>query len=142
MRSSSTAHLKGVVAEKPLARNVKEATEMVNLAAGLHTAYFENQLFMPSVIHARQQLAAVEKQMGTAHLIRTAEEHGGPHESWFWDPTRQGGGVWCDMGCHSVAIGEAMGTPIGKKIGYLEPVSVTANMALLKWGKEPWLSQT
>ena len=30
---------------------------------------------------------------------------------------------------------------MGKPIGYLTPVSVTANMALLKWGKKPWIDQ-
>jgi predicted dehydrogenase len=136
---ASGAKLTGLIAEKPLARNVAEACEVVKLAAGLPTAYFENQIFMPSVINARCQLNAIEKKMGAPHLIRTAEEHGGPHEAWFWDPTRQGGGVWCDMGCHSVAVGEAMATPLGKPLGYLVPVSVTANMALLKWGKKPWI---
>lgn len=131
----------GLIAEKPLARNVREVEEIVKLAGGLPTAYFENQIFMPSVVNARRQLAGIEKKMGAPHLIRTAEEHGGPHEAWFWDPTRQGGGVWCDMGCHSVAVGEAMATPLGKPLGYLIPVSVTANMALLKWGKKPWIDQ-
>jgi predicted dehydrogenase len=139
--AASGGTLRGVIAEKPLARNVQEAAEIVKLAAGLATAYFENQIFMPAVLNARHQLAAVEKRMGPPHLIRTAEEHGGPHEPWFWDPTRQGGGVWCDMGCHSVAVAEAMATPLGKPIGYLIPVSVTANMALLKWGKKPWIDQ-
>jgi predicted dehydrogenase len=32
-------------------------------------------------------------------------------------------------------------TPSGKPPDYLTPVSVTANMALLKWGKEPWINQ-
>jgi predicted dehydrogenase len=129
----------GLIAEKPLGRNVQEVSEIVKMAAGFRTAYFENQIFMPSVVNARKQLAGIEKKMGAPHLIRTAEEHGGPHEAWFWDPTRQGGGVWCDMGCHSVAVGEVMATPLGKPLGYLTPVSVTANMALLKWGKKPWI---
>jgi predicted dehydrogenase len=83
----------------------------------------------------------VEKNMGSVHLARSAEEHGGPHEPWFWDPTRQGGGVCCDMGCHSIAVGMYMLTPSGKPPDFLTPVSATANMALLKWGKEPWISR-
>ena len=79
--------------------------------------------------------------MGAAHLARSAEEHGGPHEPWFWDPTTQGGGVCCDMGCHSIACGMYMVTPAGKPMNYLRPLRVNATMALLKWGKEPWLSQ-
>ena len=79
--------------------------------------------------------------MGPAHLARSAEEHGGPHKPWFWDPTTQGGGVCCDMGCHSIACGMFMLTPSGKPVDYLKPVSINATMALLKWGKEPWISQ-
>ncbi len=137
------AKLKGIICEKPLARNLAEANTLANTAKkiGVPTAYFENQIHMPGVVEARRQLAAVEKQMGPVHLARSAEEHGGPHEPWFWDPTKQGGGVCCDMGCHSVAAGMYMLTPSGKPPNYLKPVSVSASMALLKWGKEPWISQ-
>jgi len=137
------AEIKGIICEKPMARNLQEADVMARMAKALHipNAYFENQLHMPCVVEARNQLAVVEKSMGAVHLSRSAEEHGGPHEPWFWDPTRQGGGVCCDMGCHSIAVGMYTLTPSSKKPDYLEPVSVTANMALLKWGKEPWISK-
>ena len=135
--------IKGIICEKPLARNLQDADVMARMAKalGVPTAYFENQLHMPPLVEARRQLAAVEQSMGSVHLSRSAEEHGGPHEPWFWDPTKQGGGVCCDMGCHSIAVGMYMLTPSGKPPNYLTPVSVTANMALLKWGKEPWISQ-
>ncbi len=139
--TSKGSKIRGIIAEKPLARNVAEANEVVSLIAskGWPTAYFENQIHMPAVINARQQLLAIEKRMGPPNLVRTAEEHGGPHEAWFWDPTRQGGGVWCDMGCHSVAVGEELATPASGK--RLIPLSLTANMGLLKWGNEPWRSR-
>jgi predicted dehydrogenase len=135
--------IKGIICEKPMARNLEEADIMARMAKALHipNAYFENQLHMPSVVEARNQLTAVEQSMGPVHLSRSAEEHGGPHEPWFWDPTRQGGGVCCDMGCHSIAVGMYTLTPSGKAPDYLTPISVTAKMALLKWGKEPWVSQ-
>ena len=137
------AKLRGIICEKPMARNLQEADVMARVAKSLHVpnAYFENQLHMPCVVEARNQLKTVEKAMGPVHLSRSAEEHGGPHEPWFWDPTRQGGGVCCDMGCHSIAVGMFTLTPSGKSPDYLTPVSVTANMALLKWGKEPWISK-
>jgi len=137
------AKLKGIICEKPLARNLQEADVMARMAKalGVPTAYFENQLHMPPVIEARRQLSSVEQSMGAVHLARSAEEHGGPHEPWFWDPTQQGGGVCCDMGCHSLAVGMYMLTPSGKPPDYLKPVSATANMALLKWGKDPWISR-
>ena len=137
------AKLKGIIIEKPLARNFSEANTLVRIAKAMNvpSAYFENQIHMPAVVQARTQLAQVEKAMGPAHLARSAEEHGGPHEPWFWDPTTQGGGVCCDMGCHSIACGMYMVTPSGKPVNYLRPLRVNATMALLKWGKEPWISQ-
>jgi len=135
--------VKGIIVEKPLARNLREADTLVRIAKALNvpTAYFENQIHMPAVVQARAQLAQVERSMGPAHLARSAEEHGGPHEPWFWDPTTQGGGVCCDMGCHSIACGMFMLTPTGRPVDYLKAVRVNATMALLKWGKQPWLGQ-
>ena len=134
------AHLKGLICEKPLARNVKEARRMVDLAeqAGLKTAYFENQIFMKLIQAQLTQLAPLQRTMGPLVLTRSAEEHGGPHEPWFWDPTRQGGGVLCDMGCHSIAAGWYVLTPLGKPATFLEPVSISADCALLKWGLPEW----
>jgi predicted dehydrogenase len=68
-------------------------------------------------------------------LARAAEEHGGPHNAWFWDPTRQGGGVLCDMGCHSIALAWYALTPPGKPPRFLVPESVLAETSLLKWGQ-------
>ena len=79
------AALKGVICEKPLARNVKEARRLVALAeeADLKTAYFENQIFMKPIQTQLAQLAPQQKTMGPLALVRSAEEHGGPHEPWF-----------------------------------------------------------
>src|SRR5512139_220351 len=134
------ARLKGVICEKPLGRNVAEARRLVDLAqsAGLRTAYFENQIFMKPVRAGLAQLEPVQRRMGPLSLSRSAEEHGGPHEGWFWDPTRQGGGVLCDMGCHSIAVGWHVLTPTGKPLTFLQPQEVTADLALLKWGQPAW----
>ena len=134
------ATLKGIICEKPLGRNVKEARRLVDLAkeAGLKTAYFENQIFMKPIQSQLAQLAPQQKTMGPLALTRSAEEHGGPHEAWFWDPTQQGGGVLCDMGCHSIAVGWYALTPSGKPLTFLQPVSVSADVALLKWGLPQW----
>lgn len=134
------ANLKGIICEKPLGRNVKEARRLVDLAkeVGLKTAYFENQIFMKPIQSQLAQLAPQQKTMGPLALTRSAEEHGGPHEGWFWDPTRQGGGVLCDMGCHSIAVGWYALTPLGKPLTFLQPVTVSADVALLKWGLPQW----
>ena len=134
------AALKGVICEKPLGRNLKEARRLVELvnSVGLKTAYFENQIFMKPIQSQLAQLAPQQKTMGPLVLTRSAEEHGGPHEGWFWDPTRQGGGVLCDMGCHSIAVGWYALTPLGKPLTFLQPVSVSADTSLLKWGQPQW----
>jgi predicted dehydrogenase len=134
------AQLKGIVCEKPLGRTVKEARRLVDLvnSVGLKTAYFENQIFMKPIQAQLRQLAPQQKTMGPLVLTRSSEEHGGPHEAWFWDPTRQGGGVLNDMGCHSIAVGWYALTPIGKPLTFLEPVSISAECALLKWGQPKW----
>jgi predicted dehydrogenase len=134
------AALKGLICEKPLARNLKEARRIVDLAreAKLKTAYFENQIFMKPIRTQLQQLAPQQKTMGPLVLTRSAEEHGGPHEGWFWDPTRQGGGVLLDMGCHSIAVGWYCLTPLGKSPTFLQPVAISADCSLLKWGQKQW----
>ncbi len=137
---SKGAPVKGIIAEKPLARNMTEGRRLVDLVrkAGLKTAYFENQIFMKALNSQREQLETVQKEMGPLHFVRSAEEHAGPHEPWFWDPTRQGGGVLSDMGCHSIAVGWYALTPLGMPPTFLKPLSVSAECALLKWGLPAW----
>jgi predicted dehydrogenase len=137
------ARLRGVIVEKPLGRNMREALRLVQLArdANLRTAYFENQIHMRAISTQRDQLLPVTRSMGPLSLTRSAEEHGGPHEPWFWDPTRQGGGVLLDMGCHSIAVGRHVLTPPGKDPLFLEPLAVTAELGLLKWGQPRWREQ-
>ncbi len=134
------AELAGVIIEKPLGRTVAEARRLVELVrkAGLKTAYFENQIFMRAIRTQMHQLRPTIEAMGSPSLVRSAEEHGGPHAPWFWDPTRLGGGVLMDMGCHSIAVGQFLLTPPGKPLDFLEPVSVSCDTSLLKWGSSPW----
>jgi len=134
------AALKGLICEKPLGRNLAEAGRMVELAEqmGVQTAYFENQIHMKSVKVARQQLAPVIAAMGPPVLVRSGEEHGGPHNAWFWDPRQQGGGVMSDMGCHCLGVGWFALTPPDRDVRFLEPISVSADLSLLKWGQPKW----
>ena len=134
------AVIKGLICEKPLGRNLAEAREIMALVAaiGAPVAYFENQIHMKMLSNARAQLAGVEAAMGPLTLARSGEEHAGPHNAWFWDPTQQGGGVLSDMGCHCIAVGWHMLTPAGRAPRYLVPQSVSADVALLKWGQPRW----
>lgn len=135
--------LKGIIAEKPLGRTIEESRRQVELAeeCDLLTAYFENQVFMPAITKAMAQLEPQQQAMGPLTLARAGEEHAGPHSSWFWDPRKQGGGVLSDMGCHSIAVAWYVLTPIGKPLDFLEPVTVSADTSLLKWGQPKYRKQ-
>lgn len=137
------AKLRAVICDKPLARNLREANQMISRLEpfGVPLIYYENQLHMKAVKAARTQLEPVMSTMGPLALVRASEEHAGPHSAWFWDPTQQGGGVMTDMGCHSVAVAWYLLTPPGKPLGYLQPVSVQADLSLLKWGRPEWREQ-
>ncbi|MDY0165694.1 MAG: Gfo/Idh/MocA family oxidoreductase [Thermoguttaceae bacterium] len=134
------AKLKAIICEKPLARNMKEARRVLELLkeVNLPTVYFENQVHMKALQATRRQLTRVMDSMGSPLLLRSNEEHAGPHNGWFWDPTRQGGGVMSDMGCHCLAVGWYMLTPPGKPVDFLRPQSVQADLSLLKWGQPRW----
>jgi predicted dehydrogenase len=85
-----------------------------------------------------RQLRPVMEAMGPPVLTRSGEEHAGPHNAWFWDPVQQGGGVMSDMGCHCLAVGWYALTPPGKPVDFLQPISVSADLSLLKWGQPRW----
>lgn len=137
------ASLKGIICDKPLARNLREARRMLELERQLNVpaAYFENQVQMRTVQQQRAQLEPVIRAMGPVSLVRSSEEHAGPHRAWFWGPTQQGGGVMSDMGCHCLAVGWYVLTPPGKPVDFLRPQSVTADLSLLKWGMPSWRKQ-
>ncbi|PWN07254.1 Gfo/Idh/MocA family protein [Rhodohalobacter mucosus] len=137
------SELTGVICEKPLGRTLDEARKMTGLAhnSGLLTAYFENQLHMNSINHALSQLRPQQKAMGPFTLARSTEEHAGPHSAWFWDPTKQGGGVLSDMGCHSIAICRHILTPENKSPLFLEPIAMQCDTSLLKWGQPQYRKQ-
>jgi len=134
------ASLQAIICEKPLARNMPEARRMLELVrrVDLPNIYFENQIHMKAIQASRKQLEPVIQAMGPPSLVRSAEEHAGPHKGWFWDPTQQGGGVMSDMGCHCLAVGWYALTPPGKPVRFLQPQSVMADLALLKWNQPRW----
>jgi predicted dehydrogenase len=95
---------KHVICEKPLARTVQEAEEMVALVRrhGVIHCYAENQVFMPQVTRAKDFIS--KGALGRLFWVRSREAHFGPHSKWFWDPELAGGGVLMDMGCHSIEV--------------------------------------
>ncbi|MCS7224818.1 MAG: Gfo/Idh/MocA family oxidoreductase [Armatimonadetes bacterium] len=130
--------LKGIAIEKPLARNLREAHQVVEAieGAGINNGYLENQLYAPSVTRGKEVIwkrgAAIA---GPPYLARCAEEHSGPHRAWFWRGDLQGGGVLNDMMCHSGAAGWFLLTPPDKGFDFLRPTKVSGHIASLKWSR-------
>lgn len=127
-----------VACEKPLARTLAEAKEMVSLveAAKLNHGYLENQVFSTAVIRGKDIIwRRAVPAAGRPYLARAAEEHSGPHEPWFWRGDQQGGGVLLDMMCHSVEVGRYLLTEPGAARNSLKFKSATATVATLKWAR-------
>ena len=130
--------LKGLACEKPLARNVAEANEVIRLVrrVGLKTGYLENQLFAPQVETGRHLIWARGARLtGRPYLARAAEEHSGPHMPWFWQGKLQGGGVLNDMMCHSALVVRHLLTKPGEPLSTVTPLNISARIASLKWSR-------
>lgn len=135
------AELEGIAVEKPLARTYDEAREVVNLVedTGINHAYLENQVHMPGVTKMKELLWDTAKGSGRPYLARSAEEHSGPHSTWFWDGTKQGGGVLNDMMCHSHKVNKHLLSRPGEDD--LTPVAVDCNISTLKWGRDEYADE-
>lgn len=134
--ASGRSGVKAVACEKPLARTLGEARQILALVekVGLLHGYLENQVFAPSVTEGKEFIwRRAVPASGRPYLARTAEEHSGPHERWFWDGTAQGGGVLSDMMCHSAEVGRFLLTGPDEERSALKLVSVSATVANLKW---------
>lgn len=143
--AAGRAELAGVAVEKPLARTLGEARQVLAAleGAGLSHGYLENQVFGPAVNRARDIVWARGAALaGPPYLARCAEEHNGPHRGWFWDGAHQGGGVLNDMMCHSLEGGRHLLVPPGaNKNAYLTPKAVTATIASLKWSRPAYADE-
>ena len=125
-----------VACEKPLAKTIAEAQEMVSLAndAKLNHGYLENQVFCTPVLRGKEIIwRRAASTTGRPYLARAAEEHSGPHEAWFWQGDKQGGGVLSDMMCHSVEVARHLLTAPGAARNSLKVKSVSGTVAHLKW---------
>ncbi|GAB6878297.1 Gfo/Idh/MocA family oxidoreductase [Halorubrum gandharaense] len=140
------ATLQGIAMEKPVARNLTEATRILDRveSAGVPHAYLENWPHEPDISGLRELLWSRGREAGRPYLARSQAEHAGPHSAWFWDGAKQGGGALTDMLCHALAGNEVLLSDPARDAGDdaadggLTPVSVTADTETLKWGREEY----
>ena len=139
--SSGKGTLVGVALEKPLARNLREATRLVELieSTPLLHGYLENQVFEPAIVRGKEIIwRRAVPIAGRPYLARAAEEHSGPHMPWFWDGIRQGGGVLNDMLCHSYEAARFLLAEPGAPRESLVVEDVNAQIASLKWTRKEY----
>jgi predicted dehydrogenase len=142
--TSGRALLKGLACEKPLARNLAEAREMLRLAedAGLNHGYMENQVFSTAVRRGKDIIwRRGAANAGRPYLARASEEHSGPHKPWFWQGEKQGGGVLSDMMCHSVEVARFLLTAPDAPRSSLRLISANATVATLKWNRPEYVER-
>ncbi|WFE89877.1 Gfo/Idh/MocA family oxidoreductase [Roseibium porphyridii] len=133
-----------VACEKPLAKTIAEAREMLRLAedAGLNHGYLENQIFCTPVLRGKEIIwRRAASTTGRPYLARAAEEHSGPHAAWFWQGDKQGGGVLSDMMCHSVEVSRHLLTDPNKPRSSLTVKAVNGTVANLKWTRPKYAQQ-
>jgi predicted dehydrogenase len=136
---SGRSTVRAIACEKPLGRTLAEAREVLALAedAGLAHGYLENQVFSTAVERGKEIIwRRAVPASGRPYLARAAEEHSGPHEPWFWQGERQGGGVMSDMMCHSVEVGRFLLTAPDAPRASLTVKSVQGSVAHLKWTQD------
>jgi predicted dehydrogenase len=136
--------LKAIACEKPLARTLREAREMLALVedAGLLHGYLENQVFSTAVRRGKDIIwRRGAPNAGRPYLARASEEHSGPHKPWFWQGEKQGGGVLSDMMCHSVEVARFLLTAPDAPRNTLKLVSASATIATLKWSRPEYVER-
>ncbi len=141
---SGKGTLKGIACEKPLARTVAEAKQVLKMveSAGIMHGYLENQYFAPQVATGHHLIwKRGAASTGNPYLARAAEEHSGPHMPWFWNGMHQGGGVLNDMMCHSLLVVRQLLSPPGAPLSQLVPKRVTGQIASLKFTRKEYAAQ-
>lgn len=89
--------------EKPLARNISEANEMLETekSSNRQIFYCENNMYAPSFTKVKQVIE--EGAIGQIYMGRGKEQHSGPHSAWFYKANESGGGALLDLGIHDIA---------------------------------------
>jgi len=95
---------KHVVCEKPLCMTLEEADLIIDTCRqkGVLLMYAEELFFVPKYVKAKEM--ADQGAFGKVYRVKQIEKHFGPHDDWFWDVEKSGGGVFMDMGCHGIAF--------------------------------------
>ena len=95
---------KHVMMEKPIARTVAEATEMIEAteAAGVRLMVAENYRFIPAVSRCKELIG--QNAIGDLRMVQIQDEGYSQTTGWRTDIEARGGGAFIDGGIHSVDL--------------------------------------
>ncbi|MBC8531407.1 Gfo/Idh/MocA family protein [Gehongia tenuis] len=124
---------KHVLCEKPMANNLQECQEMINVArqTGKTLMIGHNQRFFPAHLKAKEILASGE--LGEVISFHSTFSHGGPE---FWSIDKSGspwffkkdgkalGGVLADLGVHKIDIIRWL---VGSEVEYVQAFAGALN---------------
>ncbi len=129
---------KHIVCEKPLARTMAEADEMIAAArrAGVKLMYAELICFAPRYVRAKELMD--EGAFGRVFQIRHGETHYGPHSDWFWQGRlvrrrRDDGHGLPQRRGHPLAVRQA-----GDRERHRDAGHVRARRPHRRWRTTPW----
>jgi predicted dehydrogenase len=120
---------KPALVEKPMARNATECARMVEAFAGagvpLFVAYYRRGL--PRFVRAREWIQSGRLGTVTGVNYRYAEplrQMDSAQLPWRWQVAESGGGLFMDLGCHTLDILDFLVGPLGRVSG--QAVNVAA----------------
>ena len=95
-------HSKHILMEKPIARTIAEAREMISIAAeaGVRLMVAENYRFLPAVEKCKELLA--DGVIGDLRMVQYQHEGYAEQIAWRTSVESTGGGVFIDGGIHAV----------------------------------------
>ena len=95
-------HGKHVLMEKPIARTIPEATELIGATreAGVTLMVAENYRFVPTIDKCKELIE--QGEIGDIRLIQVQREMYGQLSEWRLDVALVGGGIFVDAGIHDV----------------------------------------
>ena len=95
-------HFKHILMEKPIARTIAEAREMIRVAgeAGVHLMVAENYRFLPAVEKCKELLE--QGAIGDLRLVQYQHEGYAEQTGWRTSVEATGGGVFIDGGIHAI----------------------------------------
>ena len=116
---------KAVLCTKPLARNAREALEIMEIVdkSGVFAGYLEDLVYPPKTLKSVDSVKG--GALGKVLWVRSRETHSGPHSAWFWDKKLAGGGAIVDLACHCIEIIRSF---IGKKVRPVEVMCLADTM--------------